>query len=146
MAKPVDPLLRQLRARRLELRMTQLQVARLLGHTDKSAVSNMERGCKSPTLWTLRRWTTALGMDLVPVSPIPPPVELPDVDEVAVERACRGQDVVLNAAERQLAVAKLTDRGMSAREIAEMLSCAPRTVVRERARRAQAVDNPGKVA
>lgn len=58
----------------------------------------------------------------------------PYVDEIAVERACAGDPVVLTVAERAEAVRRLTERGMVAHEIAKRLRVAPRTVVRYRRR------------
>jgi hypothetical protein len=56
-----------------------------------------------------------------------------DIDIVAVELACAGHSVTLNQAERRLAVAVLTARGMAADEIGERLRISSRQVVRERA-------------
>jgi len=56
----------------------------------------------------------------------------PDVDEVAVERAMHGMQLRLTPEERLEAVARLTRRGVSAREIAERLHTTSRTVVRLR--------------
>lgn len=58
-----------LRARRLELGLTQSQVAQML-NIQKSAVNDHEAGRKSPILWTLNRWASVLGMQVqVVVSP-----------------------------------------------------------------------------
>jgi FixJ family two-component response regulator len=57
----------------------------------------------------------------------------PQLDEVAVEEAARGRAVYLTPAERQVAVERLTARGQSAREIADLLNTSPRTVQRKRA-------------
>ena len=56
-----------------------------------------------------------------------------DVDEIAVERACRGdRAVTLNRAEMIAAVAYLTAHGYSAREIGERLGVTSRTACRYR--------------
>jgi len=57
----------------------------------------------------------------------------PDVDEVAVERACKGDRTVhLNRAEMAAAIDRLERRGLSANDIAEVLGTTSRTVVRSR--------------
>jgi DNA-binding NarL/FixJ family response regulator len=56
------------------------------------------------------------------------------IDEVAVERAAKGERIRLTPAERQAAVAHLTRWGYSAAEIAERLGVTARTVERIRAR------------
>ncbi len=55
------------------------------------------------------------------------------VDVVAVERAMRGERLPLTPLERRDAVSRLTDRGLSARCIAELLHTTVRTVTRLRA-------------
>ena len=52
------------------------------------------------------------------------------IDEVAVERACRGERVNLTRRERRAAVAKLTARGAGVGEIAEVLRMAGSTVLK----------------
>lgn len=59
----------------------------------------------------------------------------PIVDEIAVERACNGDPVTLTVAERAEAVRLMTAKGMTARQIAERLRMAERTVVRYRTSR-----------
>lgn len=60
----LDPAVAALRARRLELGLTQDQLARRLGVTN-GAVSKLELGAGgSPLLATLRRWADALGLEL----------------------------------------------------------------------------------
>jgi predicted transcriptional regulator len=60
-------------------------------------------------------------------------VNADDVDEVAVERACKGDHTVtLNRAETAAAVALCERRGLSARQTAELLGITDRTVVRVR--------------
>lgn len=54
------------------------------------------------------------------------------IDEIAVERACKGDHVRLTAEERAAVVAKLTGSGYSAIEIALRLRVAPRVVQRYR--------------
>ncbi len=56
-----------------------------------------------------------------------------EIDEIAVESACRGERVCLNRRERRLAVLNLTRRGYSARAIGELLGISTRGVVRHRA-------------
>jgi hypothetical protein len=55
-----------------------------------------------------------------------------DVDEVAVMRACNGEVLPLNRRERAAAVAKLTSRGVSAKQIAGLLRISSRQVSRLR--------------
>lgn len=55
------------------------------------------------------------------------------VDEIAVQRAMRGQPVRLTPAERREAVHRLTRAGLSAAQIAARLRVAQRSVVRHRA-------------
>lgn len=54
----------------------------------------------------------------------------PIVDEVAVARACHGEQIKLNKLERQVAVARLTLRGASSNEIARKLHMSGRNVQR----------------
>jgi hypothetical protein len=54
----------------------------------------------------------------------------PIVDEVAVARACHGEQIKLNKLERQAAVARLTLRGASSNEIARKLHMSGRNVQR----------------
>lgn len=55
-----------------------------------------------------------------------------DVDEVAVERACAGERVRLSSEERHLAILRLTEQGLSAREIARRIGVTGRSVTRHR--------------
>jgi hypothetical protein len=58
-----------------------------------------------------------------------------EVDEVAVRKFCNGQhDTPLNRAERVAVVAKLTEEGWTAADIAEALGVEPDSVQRVRAR------------
>lgn len=58
-------------------------------------------------------------------------------DEVAIARAVRGdRPDRLTWRERDAAVRKLTDRGLTSRQIAEQLGCHQRTVFRARNRAA----------
>jgi len=52
------------------------------------------------------------------------------VDEIAVERACKGEPIHLTRAERRAAMDKLVRRGMPARQIAAMFGVSDRTVRR----------------
>lgn len=63
-----------------------------------------------------------------------------DVDEIAVERACRGERLPLNTAERREAVARLTRLRLSAGQIAARTGLGHRSVQRHQAalRRQQA--------
>lgn len=54
-------------------------------------------------------------------------------DSIAIERAIRGEYVVLTQIEFTVAVRTLTERGLSAEEVAERLHTTPRTVQRHRA-------------
>lgn len=59
------------------------------------------------------------------------PKAKPDhIDEIAVERACRGDKVTLTAAERRRAVEVLIRRGLSYQAAADRLHMHPRTVSR----------------
>jgi hypothetical protein len=58
---------------------------------------------------------------------------VPDIDEIAVERAMDGDHVPLTPAERDEAVRRLTNSGYSVRQIAERLGTTTRTVMRRRA-------------
>jgi transcriptional regulator with XRE-family HTH domain len=56
-----------------------------------------------------------------------------DVDEIAVERACKGdRSVTLNRAEAAAAIAACARRGLSDNETAELLGITSRTVLRVR--------------
>jgi hypothetical protein len=55
-----------------------------------------------------------------------------DVDEVAVQRAMGGECLSLNVAELDLAVRRLSDRGVPIRRIAVLLGISARTVARRR--------------
>lgn len=57
----------------------------------------------------------------------------PLIDEIAVEQACNGRRVHLTRAERLAAVATLTERGYSERQISELLGRPARTVARDKA-------------
>jgi hypothetical protein len=57
------------------------------------------------------------------------------LDEVAIARAMQGDSVRLTHAERDEAIARLTYRGVSARQIAALLETSSRNVVRRRAAR-----------
>lgn len=124
-----DPMLAELRQRRVALGLTQQDVAERLGIGQRN-ISDLERGRSAPTLHTLRRWAAAVHcqIDVCPGPDWP----LSDVDAVAVERVARGDQVPLTSAERQVAVAVLTALGMSSRLIGERLGISPRSVVRRR--------------
>jgi len=55
------------------------------------------------------------------------------LDEIAIEQATRGESVQLSRAERDEAIARLTNRGLSARRIADLIGTSSRNVVRRRA-------------
>lgn len=57
----------------------------------------------------------------------------PILDEIAVELACYGEPVTLTVRERAEAVAVLTARGLSGKQIAQRLGLSPRSVCRYRA-------------
>ncbi len=62
--RPVtDPIIERLRQRRLDLGLSLYMVGRAVGVTRK-AVWMWERGDRSPDVEMLRRWTTALALDL----------------------------------------------------------------------------------
>ena len=56
------------------------------------------------------------------------------VDPMAVERAMLGDRMPLTVPERHEVIRQLTDRGLSANQIAAMLGVAQRTVTRYRAK------------
>lgn len=60
----------------------------------------------------------------------------PHVDEIAVERAMAGDEVALTIRERAVAVQRLSQLGLSSRQIADRLRLSDRTVQRYRARAA----------
>lgn len=53
------------------------------------------------------------------------------IDEIAVERACRGDVVELTAEERTEAVKRLVAKGLTARQVGERLGVTSRTVRRQ---------------
>ena len=55
-----------------------------------------------------------------------------DIDEVAVERAMKGEPVPLTVPERGVVVDRLTRKGLSCKEIAKRLGIAERSVTRYR--------------
>lgn len=57
----------------------------------------------------------------------------PGLDEVAIEEACLGRPIRLTREERREAVARMTARGLSAKQISERLRRSSRTVQRQRA-------------
>jgi hypothetical protein len=61
-------------------------------------------------------------------------LQTPDVDPVAVDRAIAGHPVMLNDAERDAVVRRLTAAGRSAAHIARLLGITGRHVCRIRAR------------
>ena len=79
---------------------------------------------------TTRRTTAARILAIEPLAPVP-------LDPVVVERVLAGQaPASITAAERQAVVEAGTARGLSAREIAELLGVGARTVQRRRGRAA----------
>lgn len=64
----VDLVVTTLRARRLELGITQAELGRRL-HVHRSSITVLEAGAHTPTLFTLRRWAQALGLDVY-VAPV----------------------------------------------------------------------------
>lgn len=70
-----------------------------------------------------------------------------DIDEIAVERACKGDlTVTLNRAEAADAFRRLDARGLSAQEIADRLGTTQRTVVRWRTGEGSPISRPGTTA
>lgn len=85
-------------------------------------------------------WVPPMAWDDIDTDPEIPAVgdeEL--VDEVAIELACSGERVKLSDHELTLALARLEREGRSASEIARLFGVAERTVVRWRARTAEAM-------
>lgn len=75
-------------------------------------------------------WTVS-GDRLVCEAPaVPVPLDVPEIDLVAVERACQGEDVPLSRRELLAAVARLERQNLSAGEIARRLRRSARTVQR----------------
>ncbi len=69
-----------------------------------------------------------------------------DVDEIAVERACKGdRSITLNRAEAAEAFRLLDKRGLSANEIADVLGVSRRTVHGWRDGRSTPITRPGAV-
>ncbi len=54
-------------------------------------------------------------------------------DEIAIEQAIEGEPVQLTRAERDQVITRLTNRGLSARRIADLIGTSSRNVVRRRA-------------
>ncbi len=63
-----------------------------------------------------------------------PRVPAGTVDEIAIERACHGESVVLTPTERGLAIKKLIARGLTGVQVANRLGVHRRTVERWRRR------------
>lgn len=74
---------------------------------------------------TAKDWRRATAWARRPPEPI--------VDDVAVARACHGEDVPLTRLERVEAVRRLSKRGLSAKEIGRRLRVSMRQVQRYRA-------------
>lgn len=55
------------------------------------------------------------------------------LDEVAIEQVIRGESIRLTRAERDEVITRLTNRGLSARRIADLIGTSSRNVVRRRA-------------
>jgi transcriptional regulator with XRE-family HTH domain len=61
--RPIHPLVRQLRARRIKLGMLQRQVAERCGVT-QTTVTDWENGYRNPNIHKLQCWANALDMAL----------------------------------------------------------------------------------
>ena len=59
----IDPIVAELRARRLELGLTQAAVGRRM-YVAKNRIATLETCPSSPSLDTIRRWAATLGMEL----------------------------------------------------------------------------------
>ena len=66
----VDPIVAALRARRLQLGLSQAQVGACLGGTGRSWICDLEAGRHTPTLATLRLWCDAVGVELVTLTKV----------------------------------------------------------------------------
>jgi AraC-like DNA-binding protein len=73
-------------------------------------------------------------IDIADDTPVRPPGHHDDIDEVAVERAMHGDRLTLSAAELTAEARRLSDQGLSLRQIADRLGTSPRTVSRRLAR------------
>lgn len=61
----IDPILVALRKERETKGWTQWDVARRMGYSAPTYISNLERGQHDLTLSTLRSWATVLGMEVL---------------------------------------------------------------------------------
>ena len=123
-------------------RSTHNTVARLyteLSDTRPTARTTADRMSINRTiaLATRRGWARPIDWDDIDTDPAPhlnptTPDDVTIVDTVAVELATEGAHVTLTTAERHAAVRVLHARGYSDTEIARMLRCADRTILRDR--------------
>jgi hypothetical protein len=80
-------------------------------------------------------WRTALAWDDIDTDPEPAATErTDDVDEIAVELACRGENVKLTTREKEQVVTILHGKRLSDSAIAALLGCPPETPWRIRQR------------
>jgi|GEM_PF-493719 len=95
---------------------------------DKIAYSRTIRYAKA------RRWLPPLAWDDIETDEEPPAIEVDgeQVDEVAVDLACAGEQVRLSVSERRAAVSRLTEAGFADGVIAERLRLNVRSVLRIR--------------
>lgn len=73
-------------------------------------------------------WSVAGERLLVEAAAIPVPYDIPEIDLVAVERACNGDPVQLNKREVIAAICRLERQGLAANEIARRLSRSYKTI------------------
>ena len=81
----------------------------------------------------LHGWLPPLAWDDIDTDEAPPQVEdTPTLDDFAIELALNGERVELTREERLEATRRGSERGMSARELAERFGVDPRTIERDR--------------
>lgn len=105
-------------------------------NTEPPAATLAECAIRDRTIRRAQRmgWAPPMAWDDIDNDEAPEAVEAdPDlVDEVAVELALQGHRVNLSAAEREVVIARGTELGMSAEELAERVQRCSRTVHRRR--------------
>jgi transcriptional regulator with XRE-family HTH domain len=70
MARRIDPLAQRLAIVRIEIGLTQEQLAHKMGRENRTTIANWETGRNFPNLASLRQWAAALGHELTLVPTI----------------------------------------------------------------------------